>query len=333
MSYKLSTDTWQFNLRRGLRSLPCGAIVTLVFAAFWVAACQPSKTVLPTTSSTIISFTPTPLLTASSTVGPKTFDGKQAWQDVNYQVNLGPRIPGSKAHQQIIDWMVAELKKAGWATEQQDGAAMGHTFQNVVAKRGTGKPWLILGAHYDTRMFADQDPDPAKRTQPVPGANDGASGVSVLLELARILPENLESQVWLVFFDAEDQGDFPGWDWILGSTYFANSLTSSPDAVVVIDMIGDANLDIYKERNSSPTLVDQIWEDAAKAGYAKLFIPQYKFSMLDDHTPFLQRGYQAADLIDFDYPAWHTTADTPDKVSPESLKAVGDTLLLWIESH
>jgi glutaminyl-peptide cyclotransferase len=333
MNNKIRSDSWWLKPRWGLRSLPCLAIMSLVIAAFLVVGCQPLQATLPTPSTSTATFTPTPVPAATPTVGPKTFDGKQAWQDVNYQVNLGPRIPGTQAHQQIIDWMVAELKKAGWAAELQNGTALGHAFQNVVAKRGTGEPWLILGAHYDTRMFADQDPDPAKRTQPVPGANDGASGVSVLLELARILPENLKSQVWLVFFDVEDQGDIPGWDWILGSTFFANSLTSSPDAVVVIDMIGDANLDIYKERNSSPALVESIWNDAAKAGYSRQFIPQLKFSMLDDHTPFLQRGYQAADLIDFNYPAWHTTADTPDKVSPESLKAVGDTLLLWIESH
>lgn len=261
---------------------------------------------------------------------PQSFDGQRAWQDVAYQVNLGPRIPGSPAHQQSVDWMVQELKKAGWSAEIQTGTMMGHPVQNVVAKRGTGKPWLIFGAHYDSRMLADQDPDPAKRTQAVPAANDGASGIAVLLEMARVLPANLQPQVWLVFFDAEDQGSIAGWDWILGSRMFANSLSSSPDAVVVIDMIGDADLNIYKEKNSTPAIVQSIWDTAAQAGYAQAFIPQAKYSMEDDHTPFLQRGFPAADLIDFDYPYWHTTADTADKVSPASLKAVGDTLIKWI---
>ncbi len=102
---------------------------------------------------------------------------------------------------------------------------------------------------------ADHDPDPALRTQPVPGANDGASGVAVLLELARSLPETLHAQVWLVFFDAEDQGDIQGWDWILGSRAFAQQLTTKPDAVVVIDMIGDKNLDIYYESNSDRAII------------------------------------------------------------------------------
>jgi glutaminyl-peptide cyclotransferase len=261
---------------------------------------------------------------------PQAFDGQRAWQDVVNQVNLGPRIPGSPAHQQSVDWMVQELKKAGWSAEIQTGTMLGHPVQNVVGKRGSGKPWLIIGAHYDSRMLSDQDPDPAKRSQPVPAANDGASGVAVLLEMARVLPVNLPSQVWLVFFDAEDQGGIAGWDWILGSKMFADSLSSSPDAVVVIDMIGDADLNIYKERNSNLAIVQAIWDTAAQAGYTQSFIPQFKYSMEDDHTPFLQRGFPAADLIDFDYPYWHTTADTSDKVSPASLKTVGDTLIKWI---
>ena len=103
---------------------------------------------------------------------------------------------------------------------------------------------------------------------PVPGANDGASGVAVLLELARVLPADLEGQVWLAFFDSEDQGNLPGWDWILGSRALANSLTDKPDAVIVVDMIGDANLNIPQERNSDPGLTAEIWDTAARLGYA-----------------------------------------------------------------
>jgi Zn-dependent M28 family amino/carboxypeptidase len=94
-------------------------------------------------------------------------------------------------------------------------------------------------------------------------------------------------------------------------------------------MIGDADLNIYKERKSDPAITDQIWAQAAALGYAQ-FIPEYKFSMVDDHTPFLQKGVPAVDLIDFDYPYWHTSADTAAKVSAESLHAVGDTLWHWL---
>ncbi len=235
-------------------------------------------------------------------------------------------------HQQTVDWISAELKINGWAVDIQTGNIQGHPYQNIIGKRGSSDSAIILGAHYDTRLVADQDPDPAKRTLPVPGANDGASGVAVLIELARTLPSNISSSVWLVFFDIEDQGDIPGWDWILGSQAFADSITTPPQAVVVVDMIGDANLNIYKEKTSNADLVKQIWDTAAEAGYSGQFIAQEKYSMLDDHTPFLQRGYAAADLIDFDYPYWHTTADTLDKVSAESLKVVGDTLSNWVQS-
>ena len=260
------------------------------------------------------------------------FDGQRAWKDVAYQIDLGPRTPDSEAHQQTVDWIAAELKINGWAVEIQTGTIQGHPYQNIVGKRGSSESAIILGAHYDTRLVADQDPDPAKRNLPVPGANDGASGVAVLMELARTLPASVKPEVWLVFFDIEDQGDISGWDWILGSDAFAATLTTPPQAVVVVDMIGDAHLNIYKEKTSNPELVNQIWGVAAGAGYSNQFIAQEKYSMLDDHTPFLQRGFPAVDLIDFDYPYWHTTSDTLDKVSVESLRVVGDTLTQWLLS-
>lgn len=264
---------------------------------------------------------------------PKEFDGQRALRDVVSQVELGPRVPESVPHRKIIAWIQQELAQNGWTAEVQTGSMLSHPIQNIIAKRGSGSPWIILGAHFDTRMKADQDPNPAMRSQPVPGANDGASGVAVLLELARVLPPDLKSQVWLVFFDAEDQGDLTGWDWILGSRFFASQLTSKPDAVVIVDMIGDANLNIYQERSSSQELVQSIWAAAAATGYQKEFIPQPRYTMTDDHTPFLQHGIPAVDLIDFDYPYWHTAQDTPDKVSAESLKAVGETLIQWINTR
>jgi len=213
--------------------------------------------------------------------------------------------------------------------EIQESEALGHPIQNIVAKRNDVSLQIILGAHYDSRMFADNDPDPANHTQPVPGANDGASGVAVLLELARTLPEDSVS-TWLVFFDAEDNGRIEGWDWILGSREFVKHNVIQPRAVVIVDMIGDADLNIYKERNSNKELTDEIWGVANSLGYGKQFISDYKYSMIDDHRPFIDAGIPAVDIIDFDYPYWHTLADTPDKVSAESLEAVGKTLWTWI---
>jgi glutaminyl-peptide cyclotransferase len=247
-------------------------------------------------------------------------------------MSLGPRTPGSPAHTQVIEWMKTELAKSGWTVETQDTTQDGQPVHNVIAKRGSGAPWTILGAHFDSRMKADHDPDPAKQNEPVPAANDGASGVAVLMELSRVLPKDLKGQVWLAFFDSEDQGDLQGWDWILGSRALANSLTSQPDAVIVIDMIGDADLNVYEEKNSDPVLSGQIWGTAAQLGYQKAIIPQVKYDMLDDHTPFLEKGIHAVDMIDFDNPYWHTTADTTDKTSAQSLKIIGDTLLHWLVS-
>ncbi len=273
------------------------------------------------------------------------FRGSKAWEDVAYQVSLGPRIPGSEAHLKTVQWIQSELERAGWAVEIQETELDGHPIKNIVGKWGTGSPWTVLGAHYDSRMIADRDPDPEKQKQPVPGANDGASGVAVLLEIARVLPNLTVStpqaaaparqspgQIWLVFFDAEDNGRIADWDWILGSTAFVAGLQARPDAAVIVDMIGDSDLQIYMEKNSDPELSRQIWEQAQTLGYQQ-FIPELKYSMIDDHTPFLNAGIPAVDLIDFDYPYWHTTADTADKVSAESLAAVGNTLIHWLTTR
>jgi len=258
-----------------------------------------------------------------------SFDSSRAYADVQTQVAFGTRIPGSQGHAQIREWMRAELESAGWMVEVQETERMGHPIYNIIAKRNAEAPQIILGAHYDTRMIADQDPDPNKRAEPVPGANDGASGVAVLLELARSLPDDT-TPVWLVFFDAEDNGHIEGWDWILGSRAFAEEIPTQPRAVVIVDMIGDADLNIYLEKNSNVAIRTEIWSTAEKLGYGKQFINEEKYSMEDDHTPFLEAGLPAVDLIDFDYPYWHTTQDTPDKVSAASLQAVGNTLWNWL---
>ena len=261
------------------------------------------------------------------------FSGESALQDIEYQVSLGPRIPGTQGHGEIIDWIFTELSEAGWKAEIQQGEMLGQPIHNVIGKReGVGdsnRPWIIIGAHFDTRIYADEDPDPFKRTQPVPGANDGASGVAVLLELARILPVDLKQDIWLVFFDAEDNGNISGWDWILGSRFFVNSLLEKPNAAIIVDMIGDADLNTYLERGSDQELSAEIWSVAADLGYSQ-FIPIPKYNILDDHVPFLEAGIKAIVIIDFDYPYWHTTEDTLDKVSSESLEAVGETLRVWL---
>jgi glutaminyl-peptide cyclotransferase len=263
------------------------------------------------------------------TTTPAAFDGQRAYEDVKTQVDFGSRVPGTEGHTKVQKWIRSELESAGWQVEIQKSEALGHPVENIVAKRSDASPQIIIGAHYDTRMYADQDSDPAQHLNYVPGANDGASGVAVLLGLARSLtPDTIP--VWLVFFDTEDNGNIEGWDWILGSREFVKNNPVQPRAAIVVDMIGDADLNIYKERNSNSVVSDAIWATAKDLGYEKEFITDYKYSMIDDHTPFLEAGIAAVDLIDFDYPYWHTSQDTPDKVSAESLQAVGETLRAWV---
>ncbi|PKN91345.1 MAG: hypothetical protein CVU44_19720 [Chloroflexi bacterium HGW-Chloroflexi-6] len=259
---------------------------------------------------------------------PAAFDGELAYAHVLAQDGFGPRTPGSAAHAEFIVYAQTEFEKQGWEVNLQQTERMGHAITNILATRQE-RPAVLLMAHYDSRFFADNDPDPNNHTVPVPGANDGAAGVAVLLELARVLPSN--APVGLLLVDAEDQGRIDGWDWILGSRAFAETLDYQPEAVILLDMIGDADLNIYKEHNSDPGLTEELWAAAKSLGYEQFFIPEYKYTMLDDHIPFREKGIRAVDLIDFDYPYWHTIQDTPDKLSAKSLQVVGEVLLAWLD--
>lgn len=276
----------------------------------------------------LIGFSGLLILTGKEEV--PTFSGERALQDVYYQTALGPRVPGSEAHESIIEWITNKSSEAGWVVDIQETTINNIQIKNVVAKKQDGAPEIIIGAHYDSRLYADKDPDPSKWIEPVPGANDGASGVAVLLELARTLPTDLDANVWLVFFDAEDNGNIPNWDWIQGSQAFVRDLRERPEAVVIIDMIGDKDLNIHFESNSDIGLSNEIWATAESLGYQSIFIPTPKYRILDDHIPFVQAGIPAVDIIDFDYAYWHTTQDTPDKVSAESLQVIGDVLTTWL---
>jgi Zn-dependent M28 family amino/carboxypeptidase len=250
-----------------------------------------------------------------------------AYEHVVAQCDLGFRPTGSDAWRATGDYIIAELEEHGWAVETQEFTYRDTPVRNIVGRLGQG-PVIIVGAHYDTRRSADME----DASVPVMGANDGASGVAVLLELARTLDrKKLENELWLAFFDAEDNGRLDGWEWCVGSSYMAEHLTITPESVIVVDMIGDADQNIYYERNSNPFLQTQLWDIAAALGYSDTFVAEYKYAIYDDHRPFIDRGIPAVDIIDFDYPYWHTTQDTPDKVSPESLERVGRVLEVWLE--
>jgi Zn-dependent M28 family amino/carboxypeptidase len=268
----------------------------------------------------------------SAATPPAVFDGERALQDIRTQVAFGPRIPGSDSHAEALNWMRSELASAGWQVKIQSVTAMGHPIQNLIAARSDQAPQLILGAHYDSRLQADRDPDPSRRTQPVPGADDGASGVAVLLELARRLPPDTVP-VWIVLFDAEDNGKLPGWDWLLGSRAFVSNMQVTPKEMVLVDMVGDPQLGIPMEGYSDPSLRQSIWDTAAQLGYGSIFVPRVKYTIEDDHLPFVEAGIPAVDIIDLDYEYWHTTADTPEHVSARSLQVVGEVLEIWVVRH
>lgn len=258
------------------------------------------------------------------------FDDQRAYQDVLAQVSLGARTPGSVAHAQTVAYIQQELEKAGWKVQIQETDWDGFSVQNIIASRSEADSYTVIGAHYDSRLLADQDPGPG-RSGPVSGANDGASGVAILLELARTLPSD-SIPIWLVFFDAEDNGGLANRQWSMGSRAFVAALTEKPQSAIIVDMVGDADLNLFIERNSDAALTAEIWAQAAALGYGENFIAMPKYALIDDHTPFLEAGIPAVDIIDIDYPYWHTSADTADKVSAQSLHVVGETLWFWVES-
>jgi glutaminyl-peptide cyclotransferase len=302
----------------------------------------PAPAPAPTTNapSPTIQPTPIPAPVITPTIAPTPtpsaslrFDGQKAYAQVLAQVAFGPRPTGSPQGWATGDYIIQQLEALGWTVETQEFVYRGVRGRNVIGKAGQG-PVVILGAHYDTRPAADQDPDPAKRQQPILGANDGGSGVAVLLELARVLNRDaLDRQVWLAFFDAEDRGRLDGWPFSVGARQMAQTLTVKPQAVVVVDMVGDADQTIYYEANSDQELSAKIWAIAARLGYGDHIIAQPKYTIIDDHLPFKEQGIPAVDMIDFDYPYWHTLADTADKVSPTSLERVGRTLEAWLEGE
>ncbi len=265
----------------------------------------------------------------------RSFDAERAYGDLVRQCEFGPRVPGSEAHSQCGAWLAEELGAcADEVVLQRFTSRVGERelpLVNMVATfNPEGRRHVLLCAHWDSRPTADRDPEASNRTRPILGANDGASGVAVLLEIARALKARAPSQrVTMVLFDGEDYG--PGAeDMFLGSKHFARSYEGpAVDWGVLVDMVGDRDLRIAPEgisQRSAPEVVDRVFGAAARAG-CTAFVREPGPSVLDDHVFLLQRGIPCIDVIDFEYPYWHTLADTPDKCSAESLGQVGRALL------
>lgn len=277
---------------------------------------------------------------------PREFDGGAALASVETQVAFGPRIPGTPGHASMAKWLDSLVRtKTDSVVVQRwwHHAASGDSVEmtNIIARVNPAATTRVLYlAHWDTRPFSD-GPSSIDKVAPVPGANDGGSGVAVLLGVLDALKKQPPTiGVDLLFVDGEDYGKFgpPRVDVLVGSEYYAKHPVSieKPTFVVLWDMVGDKDLRIPKEPGSqvaAPDVVDLVWGVASKMGYGHLFIDSsYNGPITDDHTPLIEAGFRAIDVIDIDYGSWHTKHDTPDKLSKKSLEAVGNVAVGVIRS-
>jgi Zn-dependent M28 family amino/carboxypeptidase len=265
------------------------------------------------------------------------FDSTRAFRYLTEQCSFGPRTNGSEGHQRAIVYFKGHFQALGIKLQSQNfvhtDMATGtlKNWTNLIAKvkgKDSKKESVIFCAHWDTRPRADQDPNLILRERPIVGANDGASGVAVLMELANQLARKPPLQtIYIVLFDGEDYGREGNIDeYFLGSRYFSKNLPEKSFAyALLLDMVGDRNLKLLREQHSmaqSPLLVDKIWKRAQSLGL-EAFADGPGPSVLDDHIPLQAKGIPAIDIIDFEYPYWHTLGDTPDKCSAFSLGIVG----------
>ena len=293
----------------------------------------------------------------ASPVGPD-FNADSAYAFTQAQCDFGPRDMNSKGHEECGAWIVAKFKGYGCKVTTQkadlkgyDGTTLKST--NIMAQYNPGATTrILLCAHWDSRPWADNDPDSANWHKPILAANDAASGVAVMLEIARLLQKNALPSgfgVDFVCFDAEDWGtpqweanqDASGDSWALGAQHFAANLPQGYEARygILLDMVGGMNAKFYKEGISNqyaPEIVKKVWRAARQAGFGSYFPRQEGGMITDDHIPLNQKaGIPTIDIIPY-YPdcqqssfgpTWHTLADNMDNIDRNTLKAVGQTVI------
>jgi hypothetical protein len=276
---------------------------------------------------------------AGCSPGGRTFDAERAWAHLVAQVEAGPRVPGSDGHRATLAYLRAHLEARAdrvllhelTETSPLDSTEMRLT--NVVAVFGAESTTrLLFGAHWDTRPVADREEADSLRALPVPGANDGASGVAVLLEVAEALSRR-EPRVGvdLVFFDGEDSGrNQDPRSFALGSQGFVRDHPAyRPRIAVILDMVGRRDARIPREGNSvryAGRAVESVWGAARDLGLTAL-VDSVGPPTFDDHIAFLVAGIPAVDILDLRDPAWHTTRDLPENCSPETLDQIGRLVL------
>lgn len=290
------------------------------------------------------------------------FNGDSAYNYVARQCSFGARVMGSMAHEQCGQYIIENFKRLGCLVSVQKATFTrydGKSFEgyNIIAQtKPSASQRIVISSHWDSRPWADQDKDPSKHHQPVMAANDGASGVGIMIELARLLQrDSVDFGIDFICFDAEDMGT-PAWEksekddsdtWCLGSQYWAkNPHTSSISYGILLDMVGGIGASFYQEGFSlqyAPGIVKKVWDSALLAGVEDFFPKQQGGYITDDHLPMNRIAHiPAIDIIPY-YPdcenafgpTWHTSSDTMSNISVETLQAVGQTLvqLLYTENN
>lgn len=286
-------------------------------------------------------------------VSVASFSGARAMAHLEAIVVIGPRVSGSPGMTQQRELIVEHFRTAGATVTKQPFQIRDRKSGKAVAMENIVVAWhpdrterILLGAHYDTRPFPDRDREDPRGT--FVGANDGASGVALLMELAGAMP-GLAGPVGVdfVLFDAEEYVFGPRDPYFLGSTHFARQYAAgrksgetawSYRAGLVLDMVADADLVVYQESKSvswpdTRPVVDEVWDVAKRMG-VRQFVARPGYEVEDDHVPLRNLGkIPTADIIDFDYPSWHTTHDTAAACSGESLEAVGSVVLQWLREQ
>ncbi len=292
--------------------------------------------------------------TSQATEVPQ-FNADSAYAYVKAQCDFGPRVPGTDAHKQCAAFLEKSLRASCDSVIMQHGNVTTFDGKNLLISNvigiinPTAEQRILLMAHWDCRPWADNDPDAANRRKPVMGANDGASGVGVLLELARVMGAHRPSVgIDIVLVDAEDWGDSDNEDsWALGTQYWAHNPhygNAKPMFGVVVDMVGATGAKFGKEYFSmqyASSFVNLVWNAAATAGYGSYFTATDGGGVTDDHVSVNRiTGIPCLDIIDMRpdsptgfYDGWHTTHDTLDRIDPATLKAVGQTLAQVIYSY
>ena len=272
-------------------------------------------------------------LLPSQQVAPQDgFDGERALALAQDQCDIGPRPAGSPEDWRTADMILEQLQRQGWETAAEEYAVGSKQLRNVAGMAGSEGPLLVIATHYDTRSRSDRDSDPARRTQPTLGANDGASGVATLLELARALDTSrLQLRVWLLFLDGEADAGLAAWDESSGARHFIEG--RHPSAVIYLNMVGATDAQFATVPDATDLLQTQLWRLAKRLGYEDRFIAGPGPIIEDAHTVFLRAGIPTAEIIQSDYPYARTTEDDCDKLDAGTLKDVGALLESYLENN